>query len=83
MEWAAIPVSRGIFLSQGSNLGLLYCRQILYHLNHESKPKELREKKSEPGVDILCSLTRWGEGGDGCVMIFGGVDLIATVYNKG
>ena len=23
---------QGIFLTQGSNLGLLYCRQILYHL---------------------------------------------------
>ena len=24
---------QGIFSTQGSNLGLLYCRQILYHLN--------------------------------------------------
>ena len=23
-----------IFLTQGSNLGLLHCRQILYHLSH-------------------------------------------------
>ena len=26
---------QGIFLTQGSNPGLLYCRQILYHLNHQ------------------------------------------------
>ena len=26
---------QGIFLTQGSNLGLLHCQQILYHLNHE------------------------------------------------
>ena len=26
---------QGIFLTQGSNLGLLHCRQILYHLNHQ------------------------------------------------
>ena len=26
---------QGIFATQGSNLGLLYCRQILYHLNHQ------------------------------------------------
>ena len=26
--------SWGIFLIQGSNLGLLHCRQILYHLSH-------------------------------------------------
>ena len=25
---------QGIFSTQGSNLGLLYCRQILYHLSH-------------------------------------------------
>ena len=27
---------QGIFPSQGSNPGLLHCRQILYHLNYES-----------------------------------------------
>ena len=26
---------QGIFLIQGSNLGLLYCRQILYCLSHQ------------------------------------------------
>ena len=28
----------GIFLTQGSNLGLLHCRQILYHLSHQGSP---------------------------------------------
>ena len=28
----------GIFLTQGSNLGLLHCRQILYHLSHKESP---------------------------------------------
>ena len=32
LEWVAIPFSRGIFPTQGSNLHLLLCRQILYHL---------------------------------------------------
>ena len=27
-----------IFLTQGSNPGLLYCRQILYHLSHQGSP---------------------------------------------
>ena len=27
-----------IFLTQGSNLGLLHCRQILYHLSHQGSP---------------------------------------------
>ena len=26
---------QGIFPTQGSNLGLLYCRQMLYHLSHQ------------------------------------------------
>ena len=33
LEWAGIPFSRGIFLTQGSNPHLLHCRQILYHLS--------------------------------------------------
>ena len=31
LEWVAISFSRGIFLTQGSNLHLLPCRQTLYH----------------------------------------------------
>ena len=29
---------QGIFLTQGLNLGLLHCRQILYHLSHQWSP---------------------------------------------
>ena len=30
---------QGIFLTQGSNPGLLYCRQVLlYHLSHQGSP---------------------------------------------
>ena len=32
LQWVAVPCSRGIFLTQGLNLGILLCRQILYHL---------------------------------------------------
>ena len=28
-------ILQGIFLTRGSNLGLLHCRQILYHLSHK------------------------------------------------
>ena len=35
LEWVAMPFSRGIFLTQGLNLSLLHCRQILYHLSHQ------------------------------------------------
>ena len=29
---------QGIFLTQGSNSGLLHCRQILYHMSHQGSP---------------------------------------------
>ena len=32
---------QGIFPSQGSNPGLLHCRQILYHLSHQGSPRIL------------------------------------------
>ena len=31
----------GIFLTQGSNLGLPHCRQTLYHLSHQGCPSDL------------------------------------------
>ena len=31
LQWVAIPFSSGIFPTQGSNPGLLHCRQMLYH----------------------------------------------------
>ena len=31
LEWGAISFSRGSFLTQGWNLGLLHCKRILYH----------------------------------------------------
>ena len=34
--WNVLPFpSLGTFLNQGLNLGLLHCRQILYHLSHQ------------------------------------------------
>ena len=38
LKWVAISFSRGIFQTQGSNLGLPHCRQILYHLSHQGSP---------------------------------------------
>ena len=31
---------QGIFLTQGMNLGILHCRQVLYCLNHQRSPLE-------------------------------------------
>ena len=41
---------QGIFLTQGLNLGLLHCRQILYHLSHLRKPALL---------DIVSQILPW------------------------
>ena len=34
-NWSEYFLLQGIFPTQGLNLGLPYCRQILYHLNHQ------------------------------------------------
>ena len=36
-DWCGLtfPYIQGIFLTQGSNPGLLHCRQSLYHLGHK------------------------------------------------
>ena len=44
---------QGIFLTQASNPGLLYCRQILYQLSHQGSPTYLtgaldREEANDP-----------------------------------
>ena len=35
LEWVAMPFSGGIFVTKGSNPGLLHCRRILYLLSHQ------------------------------------------------
>ena len=34
----SLPLLQGIFPTQGSNLGLLHCRRILYQLSHQGSP---------------------------------------------
>ena len=41
LEWGAIPFTRVIFQTQGSNHGLLHCRWILYQLSHQGSPRIL------------------------------------------
>ena len=40
-EVGGCSLLQGIFLTQGSNPGLLHCRQILYHLSHQGNPNKL------------------------------------------
>ena len=35
----SLSLLQGIFLAQGSNPGLLHCRQILYQLSHKGSPR--------------------------------------------
>ena len=38
-SWSGLPFpSSWIFVTQGLNLGLLHCRQTLYHLRHQGNP---------------------------------------------
>ena len=39
LKWVAFPLLQGIFPNQGSNPGLLHCRQILYQLSHKGSPQ--------------------------------------------
>ena len=41
LERVAVPFSKGVFPTQGSNLGLLHCRQIIYQLSHQGSPRIL------------------------------------------
>ena len=41
LEWVALALLQGIFPIQGSNPGLVHCRQILYQLSHKGSPRIL------------------------------------------
>ena len=41
LEWVALPFSRRILPTQGSNPRLLNCRWILYQLSHQFRPVQL------------------------------------------
>ena len=48
-----------IFPSQGLNLGLPHCRQILYHLSHQGSPaSEIKRNKKRHLVEISHFLLR-------------------------
>ena len=38
LEWVAIPFFRGSSRPRDLYLGLLHCRQVLYHLSHQGSP---------------------------------------------
>ena len=46
---------QGILLSQGLNLGLLYCRQILYYLSHQGSPHTILDRTNLKNNNINVS----------------------------
>ena len=63
--WNGLPfISPGIFPTQGSNLSLLCCRQVLYHLSHQANPMEefknntceMLRLVSDFSVNAICQL---------------------------
>ena len=43
--WSGLPfLLQGNFPTQGLNLALLHCRQILYHLSHQGSPTESKHR---------------------------------------
>ena len=53
----------GIFLAQGSNLGLQDCRQILYHLSHQGSPHYMKKGKFK----AMCELFHHLSDKEGCM----------------
>ena len=47
----SLSLLQGIFPTQGSNLGLLHCRQILYQLCQKGSPWDFILL---PGVEVIC-----------------------------
>ena len=66
---------QGIFPTQGSNLGLLHCRQILYHLSHQgSWLKTQHSKNKDHGISSHHLMAnRWGNSGSSDRLCFLGI----------
>ena len=47
LEWVGYSLLQGIFPAQGSNPGLLHCRQILYHLSHQGNDLKTHTEKDQ------------------------------------
>ena len=59
LEWVAISFSRGSSL--GLNQGLLHCRQVLYYLSHQGRPKYIHPHFSsvQPLIRVRFFATPW------------------------
>ena len=66
---------QGIFPTQGSNLGLLYGRQIFYHLSHQGSPFQAEGRAN-------ANVLGWNKFGDVLAQA-GGSDGKASAYSVG
>ena len=62
LEWVGISSSKGFFPTQELNLGLLYCRQILYHLSHQGSLWRLRLGSNSGSQSQQQSEGEWVDG---------------------
>ena len=53
LQWVSISFSSGFFPTQGLNLGVLHCRQTLYHLSHQGAWGLNSAFKEEHSVDHM------------------------------
>ena len=60
VEGVAIFFSRGSSPTQGSNLPLLHCRQILYYWDTFGYPGSVSKWYDSLGLLIICRLALWG-----------------------
>ena len=56
-EWVAISLLQEIFPTQGLNLGLMHCRQMLYHLSHQGRCPDLELVCCSMSSSNCCLLT--------------------------
>ena len=75
---------QGIFPTQGSNLGLLHCRHILYHLSHQGSPILIESKEiNTRGVQQLeGQIQKWTHSNklaSECQLINNGLTQVTTL----
>ena len=82
--WSGWPFpSPGIFPIQGSNAGLLHCRQTLYHLNHQH---DLRTTSNTQNYNIRLlatySLFVWNSNWTGCLVYLATFPIVIVHFQR-
>ena len=67
---SSLALLEGIFPTQGSNLGLLHCRQILYHPSHQKNALMMEVYNKKKFGDTV-QTTALKNGGNGYLMLTG------------